>query len=284
MLAWTALAVGALGLAPLFKKMALEAGAGVWPVAFFSALVSALLVVSWLLYRSGGAVVLAMDRRQRLAVLAVGALGSGLVPAMGILAMTATTASNRALFQSAYPAATALAAHLLLGERLKRSTYLLIGLVCGGLVMVNLEASASLSLGWTFWLLLSTLPLIGLSDVIAKRSLVDQPPEVVAAGRVLGGTLILALLLPWFLTPLIEDVATAWAWMLAAGTCMGLFAVALYHVFDRTETGIAASLVAMAPLLTLAAESTAIGVAMSWFQAAGFAVVLTAIVALARRA
>jgi drug/metabolite transporter (DMT)-like permease len=283
-LAWTALAVGALGLAPLWKKMALEAGAGVWPVAFVSALVSALLVVSWLLHRGGAGVVLAMDRRQRLAVLAVGALGSGLVPAMGILAMTATTASNRALFQSAYPAATALAAHLLLGERLRRSTYLLIALVCGGLVMVNLESNASLSLGWPFWLLLSTLPLIGLSDVIAKRSLIDQPPEVVAAGRVLGGTLVLALLLPWFLSPLVEGVATAWAWMLAAGACMGLFAVALYHVFDRTETGIAASLVAMAPLLTLAVESVVIGVAMTALQAAGFAVVLGAIVALARRA
>jgi hypothetical protein len=60
--------------------------------------------------------------------------------------------------------------------------------------------------------------------------------------------------------------------------------VALYHVFDRTETGIAASLVAMAPLLTLAVESVVIGVAMTAFQAAGFAVVLGAIVALARRA
>jgi drug/metabolite transporter (DMT)-like permease len=198
--------------------------------------------------------------------------------------MTATSASNRALFQSAYPAATALAASLLLGERLRPTTYVLIALVCIGLVLVNVESSAGLALGWPFWLLLATLPLIGLSDVIAKRSLADVSPEVVAVGRALGGTSILALALPWFLPELAESVARAWPWLLAAGACMGVFAVALYHVFDRTEASIGASLVAMAPLLTLALEAAFLGVTMAALQWMGFALVLVAIVALARRA
>jgi len=282
--AWTALAVGALGLAPLAKKMALDAGAATWPVAFMTAVVSALLVLAWLAVKGRFSSLGAMTHRQRLAVLAVGALGSGLVPLLGIYAMTVTTASNRALFQSAYPAATALAAALLLGERLRALSYVLIGLVCIGLAMVNLEANGNLRLGWPFWMLLGTLPLIGLSDVIAKRSLDDQPPEIVAVGRALGGALILAVCLPWFGAGLVEGLAVSWSWMLLAGACMAAFAVGLYKVFDLTEASIAASLVAMAPLLTLLLEALALGVSMSAVQVAGFALVLGAVIALARRA
>ena len=65
---------------------------------------------------------------------------------------------------------------------------------------------------------------------------------------------------------------------------MAAFAVGLYKVFDLTEASIAASLVAMAPLLTLLLEALALGVSMSAVQVAGFALVLGAVIALARRA
>lgn len=282
--ACTALAVGALALAPLAKKMALNAGALTLPVAFVTALVASGVTCTWLLVRGKMRAARNMNPRQIVAVLFVGALGSGVVPLLGVLAMTETTASNRALFQSAYPAATALAARLLLGERLRAVTYGLIVLVCGGLVVVNLDSNSGFSLSWPFWLLLATLPLIGLSDVIAKRSLTDQSPEIVSVGRALGGAIVLATALPWFVSETREAVSAAWPWLLAAGGCMGIFAVALYHVFDRTEASIAASLVAMAPLLTLALEVVLLGVTMAHFQWVGFALVLTAIVLLARRA
>lgn len=278
------MAVGALAFAPLAKKMALAAGASIVPVAFVTALVSAALACGWLILRGHASAVRGMNARQRLAVLLIGALGTGVVPLLGIFAMTATTASNRALFQSAYPAATALAARLLLGERLRALTYGLIVAVCAGLVLVNLQKNSEFTLGWPFWALLATLPLIGLSDVIAKRSLTDQPPEIVAIGRAVGGTAILALALPWFAPELVEGIALAWPWLLAGGACMGVFAVALYHVFDRTDASIAASLVAMAPLLTLGLEAGLLGVSMTLLQWAGFVTVLAAIAALARRA
>ena len=249
-----------------------------------TAVVSAALVLAWLAARDRIRALGEMSNRQRLAVLTVGALGSGLVPLLGIYAMTVTTASNRALFQSAYPAATALAAAALLGERLRPLSYGLIALVCMGLAMVNLEANGDLRLGWPFWMLLGTLPLIGLSDVIAKKSLANQSPEIIAVGRALGGSLVLALCLPWFIPELAAGIEVAWPWMLAAGACMGVFAVALYEVFDLTEASIAASLVAMAPLLTLAVEASVLGVSMSVKQGVGFALVLLAVVALARRA
>jgi drug/metabolite transporter (DMT)-like permease len=233
---WTLAAVIALALSPLAMKMALSVGGSALPVALITTLFAAVLVCGWMLVRNKARRLPRMRWRQRWALLLVGALSAGLVPLFGILAMTATSASNRALFQSAYPAATALAARVVLGERLGPFSYALIALVCIGLVLMNVEPAAGLSmLHWPFWLLLATLPLIGLADVIAKKSLIDQPPEVVAAGRAVGGVLLLGLTLPWALPELSATLVTAWPWLLLGGVCMGIFAVALYQVFDRTN-------------------------------------------------
>jgi len=281
---WTLAAVIALAFSPLAMKMALSVGGSPLQVALITALFAALLVCGWMLARNKARRLPRMRWRQRLALLLVGALSAGLVPLFGILAMTATSASNRALFQSAYPAATALAARFLLGERLAPFSYVLIALVCTGLVLMNVESGPGLSmLDWPFWLLLATLPLIGLADVLAKQNLVDQPPEVVAAGRAVGGVLILALTLPWVLPGLAATLQAAWHWLLLGGLCMGVFAVALYQVFDRTEASLAASLVALAPVLTLAAEAALLGVSLHAWQWAGFTLALVALLWLGRR-
>jgi hypothetical protein len=44
---------------------------------------------------------------------------------------------------------------------------------------------------------------------------------------------------------------------LLGGFYVGIFAVALNQVFDRTEASLAASLMGLAPLLTLVAEAAA---------------------------
>lgn len=280
---WLTVALLGLGAAPLAHKMALDGGASPLLVAFSSALVTAVVVVGWLFGRGCGAALRTLDTRAALSLLLIGALGSGLVSLFGIAAMTETSASNRALFQSAYPAATALAAGVLLGERLDVRAYVWIALVCLGLVLMNLERNAGLSVsGWPFWLLLATLPLIGLADVIAKRSLGHQVPEVVAAGRAVGGVLVLALALPWMLPGAAAAVAAVWPLLLVSGLCMAAFTVALYQVFDRTFATIAASLIALAPLLTLGGELALLGLTLNWFQWLGFGVVLLSVIGLSR--
>jgi probable blue pigment (indigoidine) exporter len=282
---WTLAAVIALAFSPLAMKMALSVGGSTLPVALITALFAALLVCGWMLVRNKARRLPRMGWRQRWALLLVGALSAGLVPLFGILAMTETSASNRALFQSAYPAATALVARFVLGERLGPLSYVLIALVCAGLVLMNVEPGPGLSvLHWPFWLLLATLPLIGLADVIAKKSLIDQPPEVVAAGRAVGGVLVLGLTLPWAFPELAATLLNAWHWLLLGGLCMGVFAVALYQVFDRTKASLAASLMALAPVLTLAAEAALLGVSLNAWQWAGFTLVLVALLWLSRRA
>jgi drug/metabolite transporter (DMT)-like permease len=283
--AWLLVAVLALATAPLAHKMALGAGASALLVASSSALITAAAVVGWLVARGRIGQLRSMRVGQALWLLLIGVLGSGLVSLFGILAMTETSASNRALFQSAYPAATALAARMLLGERLNARVYTWIGLVCIGLLLVNLERNGGLSLtGWPFWLLLSTLPMIGLADVIAKRSLDDQQPEVVAAGRAVGGALILVVALPWIVADAGDALARVWHWLLLSGLCMAAFTVALYQVFNRTFATVAAGLIALAPLLTLVGEIALVGLSLQPVQWIGFALVLLAVIGLSRRA
>jgi drug/metabolite transporter (DMT)-like permease len=64
---------------------------------------------------------------------------------------------------------------------------------------------------------------------------------------------------------------------------MGVFAVALYQVFDRTLATVAASLIALAPVLTLALEASLLQLQLDLLQWAGFALVLAGVVLLSRR-
>ncbi len=282
---WLSVAVLGLATAPLAHKVALDGGGSALVVAFSSAVVTAGALVAWLFRRGRPAGLRSLSAKEGLSLLLIGALGSGLVSLFGIVAMTETSASNRALFQSAYPAATALAAALLLGERVDLRGYAWIGLVCVGLLLMNLARTSQLSLtGWPFWLLLATLPLIGLADVIAKKSLGRQTPELVAAGRAVGGVLVLAMALPWIVPVMAEELALVWPWLLVSGLCMAAFYVALYQVFDRTFATIAASLIALAPLLTLGGEIALLGLGLVWFQWLGFGLVLVAVIGLSQRA
>src|SRR6056297_769216 len=84
---WTLAAVLALGFSPLAMKMALSVGGSPLQVALITALSAALLVCGWMLARNKARRLPRMGWRQRLALLLVGALSSGLVPLFGILAM-----------------------------------------------------------------------------------------------------------------------------------------------------------------------------------------------------
>jgi drug/metabolite transporter (DMT)-like permease len=285
LLGYTAFAVAALGLAPLAKKAALVGGAAPLPVVVSTAWVAALVVVTAMALRGTSARLVRLGPGQAGAILVVGALGSGLVPLLAVLAMTETSASNRALFQSAYPAATAIAARLLLGERLPAAAYGWIALTCAGLALVNVDfEAAGIGFGWPFWALLATLPLIGLADVVAKRSLSTLSPDVVAAGRAVGGALLLLVVLPVIEPAGWSRLGPSTGWIVLAGVCMGGFALGLYQLFGLTRASIAASLIALAPLVTLAAERVLLDIALRPLQAIGFGTVLAAVLALARRA
>jgi len=273
-----ALAAGCLGLAPLAKKAALTAGAAPLPLAVATTAVAAAIALSPLLAAGPGRTLAGHGRGIWQHVFLVGAMGSGAV----VLAMTETTATNRSLFQSMYPVATAVAARFLLAERLSGIAWLIIGAMSAGLFLMN-TGPAGIVIGWPFWALATTLPLIGLADVYAKRTLRDADPRFVAAGRLLFGTLVLLAVLPWTASSQWSALAAVWWWVLGAGVAMAGGLLGLYRAMQTAGASVAAAFVGLAPVLTAAAEWLLLGTAFAPLQLAGLALVVGGAAALASR-
>lgn len=275
----SAATVAAFGLVPFLKKLALVEGAGPWTVALVTAVFAAVASIAALSWRRPATLHCLVARGHRLRLLALGIMATGIVTLLVVQALTITTATNRSLFQSAYPAATLLFAHLLLGERLRPTQYLAVLALMLGLLLMNSDLDA-LRFGAGFWLLLATLPLIGLSDVYGKRWSSDLSPAVLAAGRNLYGALFLALVTPLLGITLI-DHPRLWVVLIAAGLLQGIGVWTLYRALEASKATLVAAMVAASPLLTLMAERLYIGLELGAPQWLGFTVVLLAAIWLA---
>jgi drug/metabolite transporter (DMT)-like permease len=275
----SAVTVLAFGLVPFLKKLALVQGTGQWTVALVTALFAALASVFALAWKRPHMLRCVVSRAYRIRLCVLGIVATGIVTLLVVHALTLTTATNRSLFQSAYPAATLLFAHLLLGERLRLPQYLAVALLMSGLLLMNGD-NDGLRFGPGFWWLLATLPLIGLSDVYGKRWSRDLSPDVLAAGRNLYGAVFLACVTPLLGIALI-GATRQWLILIAAGLLQGIGVWTLYRALEAGKASLVAALVAAAPLLTLAAERLYIGLQLGALQWLGLALVLGAAVWLA---
>ena len=275
------LAVVGLGLAPLAKKVALNSGLNPVALAVAVTAVAAAVAAAWF-GRTGFGRFGGYAPKDYARVFLVGLMGSGAVVILGILAMTETSATNRSLFQAMYPVATAVCARLLLGERLAGPAYVIIALMSLGLFLMN-SGNGGLELGRAFWLLACTLPLIGLADVIARRSLCNVEPAFVALGRLTFGLVALTVLLPltsrhdWY------GVVSHWPIVLAAGIAMAGGALGLYRAMNVAGASLAAAFVALAPVITAGAEWLTLGTSFTALQLLGISLTVTGAAVLALR-
>ncbi len=276
------LAAFCLGFAPLAKKAALTAGAGPLPLAVASTGAAAAVAIAVLLGSGSGPLRAGLPRRTWWHVLAIGAMGSGAVVLLSVLAMTETTATNRSLFQAMYPVATAVAARFLLGERLGVAAYGIIALMSVGLFLMN-TGPGGIVIGRPFWLLAATLPLIGLADVYAKRTLGDADPRFVAAGRLFFGTLVLLAVAPWTAAADWVALGQVWPWIAAAGLAMAGGMLGLYRAMDTAGASIAAAFIGLAPVITVGTEWLVLDAHFTGLQLAGLALVVAGAAALAFR-
>lgn len=212
----------------------------------------------------------------------VGVLGSGAVVVLSIVAMTETSATNRSLFQAMYPMATAICARVLLGERLTPTAYSSILVMSLGLILMNFSGVGPLP-GRAFWLLATTLPLVGLADVIARRSLCDVQPAFVTLGRLLFGFLALCGLLPFTQAGEWSVLADHWLLVLSAGLAMAAGILGLYRSMDIAGASLAAAFVALAPVVTATTEWLLFGTTFSALQWFGIALTVSGAVLLASK-
>jgi drug/metabolite transporter (DMT)-like permease len=274
------LATVGLGVAPLAKKAALTNGAAPLPLAFSTVLIAAVIGLAVLLAEGGVGALRPQRPRAYMHIAVVGVLGSGAVALLAVTAMTGTTATQRGLFQSMYPVATAIAARLLLNERLRLSAYAVIAIMTLGLVAMNTKGSMP-RLGTPFWLLTLTLPLIGLSDVYARKTLKDTDAGFVTVGRLLAGTFALSFALLWVDGDQWAVLFESKAWVTVAGTAMAAGLLGLYRAMNTTGASLAAAFAAMAPVVTLTTEWWILGTSFRPVQLAGLVLVIAGAIVLA---
>ena len=275
-----AISIVGFGLAPLLKKVAIEGGVTPWMVSLVSASGAAivlLLILSRLRPKNLGQL---FERHHLVPLLIIGIVATGIVTLLAAISLSTTTATNRSLFLSAYPAATLFFAHLILGERLRAQQYVAIALLLVGLVVMN-DSSAGLKFTQGFWLLVVTLPLIGLTDVYSKRLVSDVSPLVLATGRNLYGTVFIAAFA--FFVELGDQLSFAQAVaLLVAGGCQGIAVWTLFRAFERSKASLVSSLVAASPLVTLSLEVTLLDLRLTPVQWLGMFIVIAAAVRLSQ--
>jgi drug/metabolite transporter (DMT)-like permease len=268
------------GLAPFLKKVAIQGGVTPWMVSLISACGAAMITVAILARLRPQKFSQLFDRRYLLPLVGIGIVATGIVTLLAAAALSTTSATNRSLFHAAYPAATLLFAHFLLGERLHASQYTAIALLLLGLLVMN-NPGGGFQLTPGFWLLLATLPLIGLTDVYSKRLTDTISPQLLAAGRNLYGALFIAgvALFVDLGNQLSLDQALV---LLVAGGAQGVAVWMLFRAFERSKASLVSSLVAASPLVTLVLEVTLLGFSMTSLQWLGMLIVITAAVWLAQ--
>ncbi|MEZ5492378.1 MAG: DMT family transporter [Gammaproteobacteria bacterium] len=241
-------AIIALGLTPLFEKLAVSGEASLPTVVLtINLLTVALLTIPAWRHRPE------QIRASWKSLLLVGGLASGVVVYLNIWALETTTATHRSVFQAMYPAMTAIFAYWLIDERLPLSGYLVIAAMTGGVLLMS-AGGIQFQMVEGDGLLLLTLPMMGLCDAWAKKTLGTLSPQWVSFGRFFFGTLVL---LPFLLTAEIGlswPKGLDWLWIGLSAATIGLGINMLYLGMKMKGAALAAAMLSMSPILTLLIE------------------------------
>jgi drug/metabolite transporter (DMT)-like permease len=168
----------------------------------------------------------------------------------------------------------------LLGERIGVRGWAAFAAMTGGLALLMTDGFG----GWPGtgdWLLLATVPLIGLSDAWSKRTLGGVDAMTMAAGRQLFGFAFLAAALLVLDPRGLTRLGATWPWVFGAGGLAGIFAIAFYVAVQRGAVSLAAALLALAPVLTALLEWLTLGNAPGGWQLLGLGVVVAGSLAVA---
>jgi drug/metabolite transporter (DMT)-like permease len=173
------MAAGALwSLGGLMVRSMEEAGA--WQILFVRSAAVALTVLAVLLWRYGGGCLMEIRRAGWLAVLAGALLGAGFCGF--IFALMHTTVANAVLMLSASPLLTAVLGWLLLGEAVRRATWLAMAVaLIGVLVMVGGGIVAGAWFG-NLMALMATAGFSGFAVALRRGRGGDMLPAVLWAG------------------------------------------------------------------------------------------------------
>lgn len=244
---------------------------------------AAAILLPFLLAAGGGVRPLReTDRRDRLLLAAIGAVGTFGFTLLLLLGLQNAPGAVAAVVMATTPAVTAAGAVALLGERIDRASAVAIVLAVSGVVLVNLAGSG----GGGDAVLLGSLLVFGAVcceaayTLLGKRLTAELTPVAIAtAAAVVAGALFLpvavwqSVAFDWSSPGATDWLALAW-WGAAT---MGLGSVLWFRGMRRVSSTTASAFMAVMPVSALVLSYVLLDEAFELAHAAGMAVVLGAI-------
>jgi drug/metabolite transporter (DMT)-like permease len=265
----------AFGAMAIFGKLAYDEGASVGTLLSVRFALAAVLF--WALSKRGA--VRALDRRDVLAGLALGAGGYALQAGCYFAALERIDASLLSLLVYTFPGIVAVAAVALGRERMSARRGVALALASGGLALVVAGSGAGAieplgaALGLGAAVVYSAYILVG--DGIARRVPARELATLVCTGAAVSltaGSLLLGDLRPGALTP------AGWGWLASLAAISTVGALSLFFAGLRRVGPTAASILAtVEPLVTVVLAFLVFGEALEAVQVAGGVLLLAAV-------
>jgi drug/metabolite transporter (DMT)-like permease len=274
----------AFGAMAIFAKLAYRQGATVATLLSFRFILAA--AVFWLLLFAGGHLreLRALSRRQVRAGLLLGACGYAIQSGCYFSALKHVDASLLSLLLYTFPAMVAGAAVLIGRERMDARRLTALSLACGGLVLVLAGAGAGqleavgVALGLGAAMVYSTYILV--SDRVVGGVSPVPLSALVCSGAAVSltiGSTVLGQLHPGAVT------VAGWGWLASIAVVSTVAAIGLFFAGLRAAGPTTASILAtVEPLVTVVLAFLVFGETLGPVQIAGGALVLSAVIVLAR--
>jgi len=212
----------------------------------------------------------------------IGVFASGVAYLLLFRGQSLTSATNAGFIMTLTAFFTVVSAAILIGERIERHKYPMMGLLFAGLYLLTVGTN-SLRLNPGDLLIAGTALIWGVTNSAARSVMSELPGLPVAWLRLLTGAVFLALVLR--VSP--AEAATAARgdfWFLASGSLMWASIVLFYKTIEILGAGTASLVVVSSPVFATAGAVLFLGEALTREDLAGGAIILLSLAGITYRA
>lgn len=277
---WLGVCLLSFAFTHVFQKMGINSGVEPSTLSFFSVF-SGLIFLSVIWLSAQKRANLRIQKRHIKNLVLIGVLTSGLGVALGIYALSFTSATNKSIMQPLITGCTMIIAYFWLHERLPKSYIPAFLSVVFGVVLFTSKGFLQAP-NFGDYLLLLTVPIAGFCNVFAKRTMKDLHPLTVSVGRLFFGGVFLLLVFMWFGLDQIQTLFLGLPWVICAGIASATKVATLYRAIDIEGPTIAASVITVSPVITAVSDYFLVGTPFTTLQIIGLLIAVIGAIFIAR--
>lgn len=215
-----------------------------------------LFIAAFVTFRKKNSIVSVFKREHLKDLIIIGVLASGIGLLFQIIGLSYTTATNTSIILTFVAPLTSVFAYFMLKEPTPKMFVISSILMVVGSIIILYKPISPLGVGD----LLICVAVIGFafSNAYAKRTMKNIPTEVVTFGRLLFGSLSIALLIPFFHFGF-SSLIKAPVLVIVSGLIFGIRMVTYYKGIEIEGAAIAATFLLFSPVVTVLLASLFLG-------------------------